>query len=315
MTQPTAIQAPANAVSNETNNTSANTSLSVPVATTTQANQQPTPEPLLSDDDFKGTTADELDFLDSPSWQSYLSSGEQSEQHVRSSHAGYQSASSVKSQSTPPANLVYQPMPLTNLMSQSTPPVNPVNQPPPPANPVYQPPPPANPVYQSLPPANPVYQPPPPANPVYQPPPPTNSVSQTMPLMSQSVPQANPMSRSSSVTALPPPPFSTPPKLVPVEEVMKDHPGSDVSTLRKLATALAREAIFGKEEMIKSSLSGQNNTGGLNRKKLDYIKAVLKSRVPNMSEVHFEAIWKECRGSLSKSCQTLRTVARKNIFS
>ena len=55
-----------------------------------------------------------------------------------------------------------------------------------------------------------------------------------MPLMSQSVPPANPMSRSSSVTALLPPPFSTPPKLVPVEEVMKDHPVSDVSTLTKI---------------------------------------------------------------------------------
>ncbi len=67
----------------------------------------------------------------------------------------------------------------------------------------------------------------------------------------------------------PPPPFSTPPKLVPVEQVMKDYPGSDVATLRKLTTALAREAIFGKEELCKSSLSGRNKTGGLNKKKLD----------------------------------------------
>ena len=123
------------------------------------------------------------------------------------------------------------------------------------------------------------------------------------------------MSGSSSVTALPPLLFSTPPKLVPVEVVMKDYPESDVAMLQRLTTALAQEAIFGKEEMCRSNLSGRNNTGELNRKKLDYIKTILKSCVPNMSEVHFEAIWKECRGSLSKSCQTLRVAARKKIFS
>ena len=63
---------------------------------------------------------------------------------------------------------------------------------------------------------------------------------------------------------------------------MQDYPGQDVATLQRLITALAREAIFGKEEMCKSSLSGRNKTGELN-KKLDYIKAVLKSQVPNMS--------------------------------
>ena len=162
---------------------------------------------------------------------------------------------------------------------------------------------------QPLPPANPVYQAlPPPANTVCRPTPPAN-------LMSQSMLPASPMSESNAVTALPPPPFSTPPKLVPVEEVMKDYPGSDVATLQRLTTVLAREAIFGKEEMCRSSLSGQKNTGGLNKRKLDYIKTVVKSRVPNMPEVHFEAIWKECRGSLSKSCQTLHTAARKKIFS
>ena len=97
-----------------------------------------------------------------------------------------------------------------------------------PANPVY-PPPPANTLCQQpLPPAKPVYQAlPPPANTVCWPTPPAN-------LMSQSMLPASPMSESNAVTALPPPPFSTPPKLVPVEEVMKDYPGSDVATLRRL---------------------------------------------------------------------------------
>ena len=104
---------------------------------------------------------------------------------------------------------------------------------------------------QPLPPANPISQArPPPANTVCRPTPPAN-------LMSQTMLPASPMSESNAVTALPPPPFSTPPKLVPVEEVMKDYPRSDVAPLRRLTTALAREAIFGKEEMCRSSLSGQ----------------------------------------------------------
>ena len=45
---------------------------------------------------------------------------------------------------------------------------------------------------------------------------------------------------------IPPPlPFSTPPKLQPVEKVMNDNPGNDVATLRELAIALARDAVFG----------------------------------------------------------------------
>ena len=44
---------------------------------------------------------------------------------------------------------------------------------------------------------------------------------------------------------LPPPPFSTPPKLQPVEKVMSEHPGNDVATIRELAIALARDAVFG----------------------------------------------------------------------
>ena len=47
----------------------------------------------------------------------------------------------------------------------------------------------------------------------------------------------------------PPPPFNTPPKLHAVEEVMRDHQGTDVNSLRRLATAIAREAIFGKKEL------------------------------------------------------------------
>ena len=109
----------------------------------------------------------------------------------------------------------------------------------------------------------------------------------------------------------PPPPFATPPKLRPVEEVIKDHPGTDVSILRELTTALAREAVFGREELSKCSLSGRKNTISLNKRKLEYIKSVVRSRVPEKSQVDFELIWKLCRSSLSKSCQTIRTNTKK----
>lgn len=97
-----------------------------------------------------------------------------------------------------------------------------------------------------------------------------------------------------SPTQPPPPPFSTPPKLRAVDEVMRDHPGTDVHSLRRLATGIAREAIFGKKELQQSSLSGKNRTGSLDKTKLDYIKNVVKSRVPSMSLVEFEFVYGKC---------------------
>ena len=115
-------------------------------------------------------------------------------------------------------------------------------------------------------------------------------------------------------SVIPPPiPFVTPPKLKPVEKVMNDHTGNDVAILRELAIALARDAVFGREELIKNSLSSRKNTGSLDRKKLDYIKTVLHTRRPNMSDVDFEQIWTLCRQSISKSCQTLRLNAKRKL--
>ena len=94
---------------------------------------------------------------------------------------------------------------------------------------------------------------------------------------------------------------------------MNDHPGTDVATLRELAKALARDAIFGRDELIKCSLSGRKNTESLDKKKLDYIKTVVHSQHPSMSDVDFEHIWTLCRASISKSCQTLTTNARRKL--
>ena len=93
----------------------------------------------------------------------------------------------------------------------------------------------------------------------------------------------------STVTVLPPLAFITPHKLVPVKEAIEEYSESDMATLQKLTTALTREAMFGKEEICRSSLRRQNNNGGVNRKTSHYIKTVIKSCVPNMPEVHFEA--------------------------
>ena len=74
----------------------------------------------------------------------------------------------------------------------------------------------------------------------------------------QSQTTAIPPPASKQMTSLlPPPPFSTPSKLKPVEEVMSNITGTDVASLRNLrnlrnlATSLARESIFGKDELAK----------------------------------------------------------------
>ena len=109
------------------------------------------------------------------------------------------------------------------------------------------------------------------------------------------------------------PPFQTPPKLQPVEQVMKNHTGTDTASLRILTTALAKDAIFGHDDLLKCSLSGRNNTGALPMEKLNYIKTLVQSRLPNKSQVEFEHIWSLCRSSLSKVCQNLRKGARKKL--
>ena len=94
---------------------------------------------------------------------------------------------------------------------------------------------------------------------------------------------------------------------------MNDHSGMDIQHLRELAIALAKDAIFGKEQLMKSSLSGRKHTDTLDQEKLEYIKMAVHSRVPNKSAEEFEHIWQLCRSSISKSCQTLRMNARKKL--
>ena len=108
--------------------------------------------------------------------------------------------------------------------------------------------------------------------------------------------------------------FTTTSKLKSVEQVMRENTGTDTLSLRKLATALAREAIFGRKEMTSKSLSGRHSTEELDKQKVNYIKSLVHSRIPNKSEIEFESIWKQCRGSISKSCQTLRNSEKKKTY-
>ena len=115
-------------------------------------------------------------------------------------------------------------------------------------------------------------------------------------------------SGESGTQTIPPPPFSTPPKLHTMEHVMNKNPRSDVASLRILTVALGRDAIFGKDELATKSLSGRKNMGVLNPDKL--IKTLIYSRVPQKSPVELEYIWTLCRTSLSKPCQMLQTKRR-----
>ena len=84
----------------------------------------------------------------------------------------------------------------------------------------------------------------------------------------------------------------TPPKLKPIEQVLADNPGSSAANLRNLALCLARDAIFGRDEIVKFSLSRRKNTCSLDEKKMEYIKTVVRSRVSYMSELPTH---KECQ--------------------
>ena len=77
----------------------------------------------------------------------------------------------------------------------------------------------------------------------------------------KNIPPSRHVSPTPPSFSIPPVPFSTPPKLKSVEQVMRENTGTDALSLRKLATALAREAIFGRKEMTTKSLSGHYATG------------------------------------------------------
>ena len=59
---------------------------------------------------------------------------------------------------------------------------------------------------------------------------------------------------------MPQPSFPTPPKLKTVEAVLGENTGTDENSLRQLALALARDAVYGKDEFWKYTLSSRNDT-------------------------------------------------------
>ena len=79
-----------------------------------------------------------------------------------------------------------------------------------------------------------------------------------------------PVSTSGAQSSVPRPPFRTSPKLQAPEKVMRDFPGTDVASLKRLAVRLAKYAIFGRYELSTKSLSGRKNTTMLEAEKLEY---------------------------------------------
>jgi len=80
-----------------------------------------------------------------------------------------------------------------------------------------------------------------------------------------------------------------------------------------MSCALAHQSIFGKDTLFRGNLrgGGKNNTASLDKEKLEYIKAVVRTRIPNMSSVAYKAVWDNCKESISKCCQTMRDSAKK----
>ena len=141
------------------------------------------------------------------------------------------------------------------------------------------------------------------SSPLFNPYPPTPSLPPSPPPLPPSLPLGPPPL---------PPPFATPPKHRPVEDVLRENTGTSSSSLRNLTMNLAKHCIFGKQELARCSLSGRNGTATLNETKLNYIKALVRCRVPRMSDIEFELTWEHCRGSVSKLCQNLRNKGRKD---
>ena len=77
---------------------------------------------------------------------------------------------------------------------------------------------------------------------------------------------------------------------------MRNYPGEDASTLRRLATALAHDSIFGKDALRSSSLrgGGKSKTGSIDKKKLEYITTALRTRVPDLLALEYEGVWDKC---------------------
>ena len=123
----------------------------------------------------------------------------------------------------PPANQIYQPTPPVNPMHQPTHSANQMYHPTPTVNPTYQPPP-ANLMHQPMPVANQMYKSTPPSNPTYQPTPPASLTATPLAIQRTSSASLTPTS-TGTVSALPPPPFRTSPRLVPIEHVMREYPG------------------------------------------------------------------------------------------
>ncbi len=95
---------------------------------------------------------------------------------------------------------------------------------------------------------------------------------------------------------------------------MQYYRGNDTASLRLLTVALARDCIFGRDVLVKRSIGGRQGYKPLDPEKMEYIKALIRSRVPEKPKIEFEHIWGLCRTSVGKSCQGLRMSEKKKCL-
>ena len=83
--------------------------------------------------------------------------------------------------------------------------------------------------------------------------------------------------------------------------------------MRTMALALAREAFFGEEVMVKCTAQGYGDTPGLPHTELIALKEELRKLYPIYfnNALAFEEQWSKSLSSISQACKRLRS-AKKN---
>lgn len=73
-------------------------------------------------------------------------------------------------------------------------------------------------------------------------------------------------------------------------KMVNKFPGRNTSSLRELTVALACNVVFGDTVLVRSSLSGCNDSDQLDPEKLAYIKSIVRGRVGFMCDHEFELV-------------------------
>lgn len=103
-------------------------------------------------------------------------------------------------------------------------------------------------------------------------------------------------------------PLTRPQILLPPDDVVSKYGKlKNPSTMARLSVKLAREAFFGKDVMMKSTVCGQRSHAGLPEAELYNLKLFLVQLFPFLNKAEFEDKWKECLVSIGQACKTMRS--------